>query len=112
MRNGESVRVRVRVSQCVSPSFAVAIGTRSMHGCDIVLTPWVLASLLDPTWVKTYIDDPMAPGNSPVCLPPFVLLMFPGVTRAPLNPHGGKGFADVPQPDSDVVVAYDMYFRL
>ena len=83
-----------------------------MHGCDIVLTPWVLASVLDPTWVKMLIDPSMAPGSDADCLPPFVLLMFPGVTRAPLNPRGGKGFGDVPQPDSDVVVTSDIYFRL
>ena len=53
MRNGECVRVRARVSKCVSQSFAVAIGTRIMHGCDIALTPWGLSSLLDPSWVKT-----------------------------------------------------------
>ncbi len=83
-----------------------------MHGCDIVLTPWLLASVLDPTWVKVGIDPCMAPGGDVVCLPPVVLLIFPGVTRAPLNPQGGKGFDDAPQPDSDVVVAYDIFFRL
>ena len=76
MRNGESVRVRVRVSKCVSQYFAVAIGTRNMHGCDIELSPWCVASILDPTWVKALVDFPVASLHETVCLPPFVLLIF------------------------------------
>jgi hypothetical protein len=112
LRNGESVRVRARVSKGVSQSFAVAIGTRNMHGCDIELTPWTVKNLLNPTWVKMPVDIPMAPLSGEACLPPFVLLMCPDVTRVPLYPHGGKGFGGAPQPGSDVVVAYDPLFRL